>query len=65
MSAVKLYQYFNSYVFVVTFLDISCRENVLNNLDKAVFKRPICEALLDQQYFNGMGNYLRAEALYR
>ena|SRR3990167_8359370 len=27
-------------------------------------KKPICEALLDQDYFNGIGNYLRAEILY-
>ncbi|XP_060611791.2 endonuclease 8-like 1 [Anolis sagrei] len=42
------------------------RENVLRNLsvDKA-FERPICEALLNQKYFNGIGNYLRAEILHR
>eukprot|EP01094_Clydonella_sp_ATCC50884_P018709 TRINITY_DN3509_c0_g1_i1.p1 TRINITY_DN3509_c0_g1~~TRINITY_DN3509_c0_g1_i1.p1 ORF type:complete len:403 (-),score=126.95 TRINITY_DN3509_c0_g1_i1:190-1311(-) len=26
---------------------------------------PICEVMLDQKYFNGIGNYLRAEILYR
>ncbi|XP_064373659.1 endonuclease 8-like 1 [Dromaius novaehollandiae] len=41
------------------------RENVLRNLADKAFNRPICEALLDQRYFNGIGNYLRAEILYR
>ncbi|VFV41484.1 nei endonuclease viii-like 1 (coli) isoform [Lynx pardinus] len=41
------------------------RENVLRNLADKVFDKPICEALLDQRFFNGIGNYLRAEILYR
>ncbi|KAK3588312.1 hypothetical protein CHS0354_000314 [Potamilus streckersoni] len=41
------------------------RENVMNSLDKLLFNRPICEVMLNQQYFNGIGNYLRAEILYR
>ncbi|XP_030312853.1 LOW QUALITY PROTEIN: endonuclease 8-like 1 [Calypte anna] len=41
------------------------RENVLKNLDDKAFDKPICEALLDQKFFNGIGNYLRAEILYR
>ncbi|CAL4252608.1 unnamed protein product, partial [Meganyctiphanes norvegica] len=41
------------------------REKIMNNLDAPVFKRPICEAMLDQAYFNGIGNYLRAEILFR
>ncbi|KAK7080768.1 Nei endonuclease VIII-like 1 [Halocaridina rubra] len=41
------------------------RENVLANLKTAAFNKPICEALLNQKYFNGIGNYLRAEILYR
>ncbi|NXA96160.1 NEIL1 Endonuclease, partial [Melanocharis versteri] len=41
------------------------RENVLKNLDDRAFDKPICEVLLNQQYFNGIGNYLRAEILYR
>lgn len=41
------------------------RENVLRNLPDKAFDRPICEALLDQRFFNGIGNYLRAEILYR
>jgi len=41
------------------------RRNVLENLKKAAFNHPICEVLLNQQYFNGIGNYLRAEILFR
>ncbi|XP_068814649.1 endonuclease 8-like 1 isoform X2 [Struthio camelus] len=41
------------------------RENVLRNLADKAFDKPICEALLNQKYFNGIGNYLRAEILYR
>jgi len=33
-------------------------------LDKSVFDKPICEVLLDQRYFNGIGNYLRSTILY-
>eukprot|EP00762_Andalucia_godoyi_P000386 ANDGO_03218.mRNA.2 hypothetical protein len=41
------------------------RENVLTNMAKAAFNHPICEVLLDQEYFNGIGNYLRAEIMHR
>ncbi|XP_005994967.1 endonuclease 8-like 1 isoform X2 [Latimeria chalumnae] len=41
------------------------RANVLKNLSDKAFDKPICEALLNQKYFNGIGNYLRAEILYR
>lgn len=41
------------------------RTNVLQNLEKRDFNKPICEALLNQKYFNGIGNYLRAEILDR
>lgn len=41
------------------------RQNVLNHLDRAVFNKPIHVALMDQRYFNGIGNYLRSEILYR
>ncbi|XP_020850344.1 endonuclease 8-like 1 isoform X1 [Phascolarctos cinereus] len=41
------------------------RENVLQNLTDKAFDKPICEALLDQKFFNGIGNYLRAEILHR
>ncbi|XP_009956921.1 PREDICTED: endonuclease 8-like 1, partial [Leptosomus discolor] len=40
-------------------------ENVLKNLEDKAFDKPICEALLNQKFFNGIGNYLRAEILYR
>ncbi|NWX02638.1 NEIL1 Endonuclease, partial [Caloenas nicobarica] len=41
------------------------RQNVMKNLDDKAFDKPICEALLNQKFFNGIGNYLRAEILYR
>lgn len=40
------------------------KEKVLNNLNKKLFDKPICEAILDQQYFNGIGNYLRSTILF-
>ncbi|KAK7890985.1 hypothetical protein WMY93_022948 [Mugilogobius chulae] len=43
----------------------SFRENVLSRLSDHAFDKPICEVLLNQKYFNGIGNYLRAEILYR
>ncbi|KAM3869935.1 endonuclease 8-like 1 [Diretmus argenteus] len=43
----------------------SFRENVLSHLPDRAFDRPICEVLLNQKYFNGIGNYLRAEILFR
>ncbi|XP_019731556.1 endonuclease 8-like 1 isoform X2 [Hippocampus comes] len=43
----------------------SFRENVVTHLSDRAFDRPICEVLLNQKYFNGIGNYLRAEILYR
>ena len=39
--------------------------NILKNLDKRVFDQPIHLVLMNQKYFNGIGNYLRAEILYR
>ncbi|XP_075872557.1 endonuclease 8-like 1 isoform X2 [Nelusetta ayraudi] len=41
------------------------RENVISHLSDHAFDRPICEVLLNQKYFNGIGNYLRAEILFR
>lgn len=41
------------------------RCNILNNLHLDVFSKPICEVMLNQKYFNGIGNYLRAEILFR
>lgn len=46
-------------------LCLSRRENVLSQLSDRAFDRPICEVLLNQKYFNGIGNYLRAEILFR
>lgn len=39
--------------------------NIKANLDKKDFEKPIHEVLMNQKYFNGIGNYLRAEILYR
>lgn len=41
------------------------RSNVLRNLQDSAFNKPLCEVLLNQKYFNGIGNYLRAEIIYR
>lgn len=40
------------------------KSNILNNLKGKSFDKPICEALLNQEYFNGIGNYLRSTILY-
>lgn len=40
-------------------------QNIKENLHKRAFDKPICEVLMNQQYFNGIGNYLRAEILFR
>ena len=32
---------------------------------KRVAKKQVCEFLMDQQYFSGVGNYIKSEALYR
>lgn len=41
------------------------RQNVLDNLHKTVFDKPICEVLLNQEYFNGIGAYLCSEIVGR
>lgn len=41
------------------------KEHVYTNINRAAFNKPIYETLMDQKYFNGIGNYLRAEILYR
>ena len=41
------------------------KEHIFENLDKAAFNQPIYVVLMNQSYFNGIGNYLRAEILYR
>jgi endonuclease VIII-like 1 len=40
-------------------------KNIVDNLHKPRFRNPIHLMLMDQQYFNGIGNYLRAEILFR
>ena len=40
------------------------KNNILHNLDKKAFDKPICEALLNQKYFNGIGNYLRSTIIH-
>ena len=40
-------------------------KKIEENLHQKAFDRPIGEALLNQAYFNGIGNYLRAEILYK
>jgi endonuclease VIII-like 1 len=39
--------------------------NLHDSSDRKIFNKPIYELMLDQKYFNGMGNYLRAEILDR
>lgn len=41
------------------------KKNIQSNLDKRCFVKPIYEVLMNQKYFNGIGNYLRAEILGR
>jgi len=41
------------------------KQNILDNLDKKDFDKPICEVLLNQKYFNGVGAYLNAEIIGR
>jgi endonuclease VIII-like 1 len=36
------------------------KNNIINNLHDKTFNKPICEMLMNQKYFNGIGNYLRA-----
>lgn len=38
--------------------------NIVSNLDKKVFQLPIYESLLNQEYFSGVGNYIRSTILY-
>jgi len=39
--------------------------NIINNINSKTFDKPICEALLDQKYFNGIGAYLTSEIVGR
>jgi endonuclease VIII-like 1 len=39
---------------------------ILDNLEKdKIFEKPVFEVMMNQKYFNGVGNYLRAEILGR
>lgn len=40
-------------------------KNIEANLHKSSFRNPIHLMLMDQRFFNGIGNYLRAEILFR
>ncbi len=40
-------------------------ENVMDNINKPAFSKPLHEVLMNQKYFNGIGNYLRAEIVHR
>lgn len=40
-------------------------KKVVENIHKPPFQSPIAEVLLNQNFFNGIGNYLRAEILHR
>jgi endonuclease VIII-like 1 len=41
------------------------KENILSNINKLDFSKPIHLFLMNQKYCNGIGNYLRSEILYR
>jgi len=42
------------------------KEKIYSDINRIKsFQKPIYETLLDQRYFNGIGNYLRSEILYR
>ena len=41
------------------------RSNILDNLEDKIFDKPLCEVMHNQKYFNGIGNYLRAEIIFR
>ena len=40
------------------------KENILTNLHKKDFDKPIYEVLLNQKYFSGIGNYMRSTIIY-
>ena len=40
-------------------------DNIVNDLHKKTFDKPICEVLLNQEYFNGIGAYLCSEIIGR
>jgi endonuclease VIII-like 1 len=40
-------------------------KNVMVSINKSAFSKPLHEVLMNQKYFNGIGNYLRAEIVHR
>lgn len=40
------------------------KKNIYDNINSKTFDRPICEVLLEQKFFNGVGNYIRSTILY-
>ena len=38
--------------------------NIFQNIDSKIFDNPICDVLLNQTYFNGIGNYIRSTILH-
>lgn len=40
------------------------KANIKNNMDAKAFKKPLHVVLLNQKYFNGIGNYLRSTIIY-
>lgn len=40
------------------------KNQIENNIHRKTFNKPIYEMLLDQKWFNGVGNYLRSTILY-
>lgn len=41
------------------------KTHLFENLHRAEFKKPIHRVLMNQKYFSGIGNYLRAEILFK
>lgn len=41
------------------------KHNILQSLERKEFDKPIHLVLMNQKYFNGIGNYLRAEILFQ
>jgi endonuclease VIII-like 1 len=41
------------------------KKNLRDNMDRRIFDKEIYLLILNQTYFNGIGNYLRAEIIYR
>lgn len=40
------------------------RANIMDNIDNKAFEKPVHVVLLNQKYFNGIGNYLRSTIIY-